>query len=543
MPRPCTSTTGRPPAPASRWCIRTVAPVRSRTGVHTACQHRRSVGHRPTVGRVARVVVVGAGLGGLAAAARLAATGHRVTVLEQAPEVGGKLGWFTRDGHGFDTGPSLVTLPQVFRDLFAATGAPLEDVLDLVRLDPAVTYRFADGTRLAVPGHLADIPAAVQAALGSGAQWSAFLDRAQRMWEITEQPFLRSPLQGARTLARLARSVDDVRTVAPWSSLRGLGARYLTDPRLRVLLDRYATYSGSDPRRAPAALATVPYAEQAFGSWYVRGGLRRLALAVAERAADRGAVLRTSTPVTRVLVEGGRTTGVQLADGQRVPADVVVADADAAALYDRLLPRDAPVRRARATLARATPSSSGFVLLLALRGRTPDLAHHTVLFPDDYDAEFDGLFTAPRPLADPTVYVSAPDDPATRPDEDSESWFVLVNAPRHEPGRGVDWDVPGLADAYADRVLAVLARRGLDVRDRVRWREVRTPADLARATGSVGGSIYGTSSNGARAAFLRPANASPLPGLYLVGGSAHPGGGLPLVTLSAEIVAGLVGPA
>ena len=486
---------------------------------------------------MARVVVVGAGLGGLAAAARLAAAGHTVTVLEQAPEVGGKLGWFARDGHGFDTGPSLVTLPQVLRDLFAATGAPLDDVLDLVRLDPAVTYRFADGTRVAVPGDLAGVREVL------GPEWSALLDRAGEIWRATEQPFLRSPLQGARTLARLARSADDVRTVAPWSSLRGLGAQYLTDPRLRVLLDRYATYSGSDPRRAPAALATVPWVEQAFGSWYVRGGLRRLALAVAERAAQCGAVVRTSTPVTRVLVEGGRTTGVQLAGGERVPADAVVVNADATALYDRLLPADAPVRRARATLARATPSSSGFVLLLALRGRTPDLAHHTVLFPDDYDAEFDGLFTDPRPLADPTVYVSAPDDPATRPDEDSESWFVLVNAPRHEPGRGVDWDAPGLADSYADRVLAVLARRGLDVRDRIRWREVRTPADLGRATGSVGGSIYGTSSNGARAAFLRPANASPLPGLYLVGGSAHPGGGLPLVTLSAEIVAGLVGPA
>jgi phytoene desaturase len=504
---------------------------------------------------MARVVVVGAGLGGLAAAARLASAGHAVTVLEQAPQIGGKLGWYARDGHGFDTGPSLVTLPQVFEDLFAATGDPLHQVLDLQRLDPAVAYRFADGTTTAVPGRLADIAARLDDDLGagSGAQWSALLARAEAMWAATEQPFLRSPLAGAATLARLARDVAGLRTIAPGRTLRGLGRSYLTDPRLQVLLDRYATYSGSDPRRAPAALLTVPWVEQAFGSWYVRGGLRRLPEAVAGRAAERGAVVRTGCAVEEVLVEGGRAAGVRLADGSRVPADVVVCNADAGALYGRLLPRQAPVRRVRAALRRVTPSSSGLVLLLALRGRTPGLAHHTVLFPADYDAEFDALFgvggrggrgrSPKRPVADPTVYVSAPDDPATRPDEHSESWFVLVNAPRHEPDGGVDWTAPGLADACADRVLATLADRGLDVRDRVRWRVVRTPADLARETASPGGSIYGTSSNGARAAFLRPANASPLPGLFLVGGSAHPGGGLPLVTLSAEIVAGLVGPA
>jgi phytoene desaturase len=490
------------------------------------------------------VVVVGAGLGGLAATARLAAAGHAVTVFERSDGIGGKLGRFTRDGHVFDTGPSLVTMPHLLAELFAATGTSLEAAVDLVRLDPAVSYRFADGTRLAVPGRLEDIPGALDAALGDGAgrEWTALMERAAVMWEVSEQPFLRTPLDGARTLARLARRPAEVAAVAPWQTLRGLGARHLTHPHLRTLLDRYATYSGSDPRRAPAVLATVPYAEQRYGSWYVRGGLYRLAESVAAQALSHGAVLRTGCAVRRVVTAGGRASGVELDGGEVVPADVVVSDADAAALYADLLPPDRRTRRVRRDLSRATPSLSGFVLLLALRGRTPGQAHHTVLFPEDYDAEFDAIFgAAPRPVADPTVYVSAPDDPALRPDEDSESWFVLVNAPRHVPGRGVDWDTPDLADRYADAVLAVLARRGLDVRDRLRWCEVRTPADLERDTGSVGGSIYGTSSNGARAAFLRPGNASPVPGLFLVGGSAHPGGGLPLVLLSAEIVAGLVG--
>ncbi|TFV52558.1 phytoene desaturase family protein [Blastococcus sp. TF02A-35] len=499
---------------------------------------------------MARVVVVGAGLGGLATAARLAAAGHAVTVLEQAAGIGGKLGRLDVDGHSFDTGPSLVTLPQVLRDLFAATGARLEDSVDLVRLDPAVAYRFADGTRLSVPGRAEEVPRALDEALGDGAgrQWDALMERAAAMWRISEGPFLRSPLAGAATLARLARRPSDVATVAPWQSLRGLGRQHLRHPHLRTLLDRYATYSGSDPRRAPAVLATVPYAEQAFGSWYVRGGLHELARAVLDRAVAHGAVPRTGCAVDRMLVEGGRASGVQLADGERVPADVVVSGVDAAALHGRLLPDDRRTRGVRRDLGRATPSLSGVVLMLALRGRTPGLAHHTVLFPDDYDAEFDAVFGVgrhagrPVPVADPTVYVSAPADPALVPDEDSESWFVLVNAPRHDPEGGVDWDSPGLADRYADEVLGVMARRGLDVRQRIRRRVVRTPADLERDTGSVGGSIYGSSSNGSRAAFLRPSNASPVPGLFLVGGSAHPGGGLPLVTLSAEIVAGLVGP-
>ncbi|MFY0406431.1 phytoene desaturase family protein [Solicola sp. PLA-1-18] len=494
---------------------------------------------------MSRVVVIGAGLGGLAAAARLAASGHDVTVLEQAARVGGKLGTHERDGFVFDTGPSLVTMPHLLRELFDDTGGPLEDVLSLRRLDVACRYRFPDGTVLDLPGDLDAVPAALDAALGdgTGAQWSAFLDRAERIWDATHEAFLESPI-GPRDLLRLSRRVGDLRTVAPWLSLRALGAQYLTDPRLRMLLDRYATYTGSDPRLAPAALATVPYVEQAHGSWYVDGGLVRIAEAVRDRAVERGAVVRTSSEVSQVLVEQGRATGVRLVSGEELPADVVVANADATQVYGHLVPGSGGADRAR--LSRATPSLSGFVLLLALDDAGPDPVHHRVLFAEDYDAEFDAVFGLggpPRPVARPTVYVSAPDDPAVVPGPGTAAWFVLVNAPRHEVVGGVDWDTPGLADSYADQVLAVMADRGLDVRPHVRWRHVMTPADLERATLTPGGSIYGSSSNGARAAFLRPPNASGVRGLFLVGGSSHPGGGLPLVTLSARIVASLVGPA
>jgi phytoene dehydrogenase-like protein len=191
-------------------------------------------------------------------------------------------------------------------------------------------------------------------------------------------------------------------------------------------------------------------------------------------------------------------------------------------------------------------SLSGFVLMLALDDVPHEPRPHRVLFTGDYDAEFDAVLgrgAQRRPVDDPTVYVSSPDDPTMTPDDRSQGWFVLVNAPPHDPRGGMDWDASGLADSYADHVLATMAARGLDVRQHVRWREVRTPADLERATWSGGGAIYGSSSNGARSAFLRPSNRSPVPGLYLVGGSAHPGGGLPLVMMSARIVSDLVGPA
>ena len=486
--------------------------------------------------------MVGAGVGGLAAAARLAALGHDVTVCEAQQQVGGKLGVYERDGFRFDTGPSLLTMPQVFRDTFEATGG-WPSGLAFEPLEPTARYRFADGTGFDATSDLSALCARLDEALGAGSgdDWRRFTARAERIWEATRGPFLESPLHGLRTMAGLAlRQPRDIVAIAPGQTLRGLGRRYLRDPRLRLFLDRYATYTGSDPRRAPAALAVVPYVEQAFGGWYVPGGLRVLGDALLHRAVDRGARVRLGTRVTRITTSAGRACGVELEGGEMVPADVVVANVDATTVYGSLVRAPRTARR----LARATPSLSGFVLLLAVRGRTPGLAHHNVLFPADYDAEFDAVFGDPaRPVDDPTLYISAPNDPALRPDG-HEAWFVLVNAPRHGTGPGaIDWLAPGLASSYAERLIDLLGERGLAVRDRVLWSEVISPADLEERTGAVGGAIYGTSSNGASAAFLRPANRSPVKGLFLVGGSSHPGGGLPLVTLSAQVVAGLIGPA
>ena len=484
-------------------------------------------------------MVIGGGVGGLAAAVRLAAGRHTVTLCEQSDRMGGKLSEHAQDGFRWDTGPSLLTMPQVLEELFAATGVSAHARLTLRRLDASARYRFADGTVVDPAADVSDFCARLDDALapGSGDDWRRLLERAAAMWRTVEQPFLRSPLRGARTLLRLAAG-GGVRTVAPHRTLRGLGRHHLRDPRLRMVLDRYATYTGSDPRRAPATLAVIAYLEQTFGSWYVDGGLYRIVEALVERATDLGVDLRTHADVASIVVEQGRVAGVRMATGEALRSDVVVANADAEHVYADLLPRRAAARPLR-RLRRAARSLSGVAILLGLRGTTPGAAHHTVLFGRDYDAEFDAIFGRHAvPVADPTVYLSVPQDFGVAPAGD-EAWFVLVNAPPHG---AVDWRC-GRALDYPDHVLAVLAERGCDVRDRIVSRTVVTPHDLQQRTRSPGGAIYGTASNGPRSAFLRPANVSPVPGLYLAGGSSHPGGGLPLVMLSAMIVADAIGPA
>ena len=499
---------------------------------------------------MANIVVIGAGMGGMSSAARLAALGHSVTIFEQSDTWGGKLGEETWDGHRFDTGPSLLTLPAVYRDLFLKTGRPLEESIDLVELDTAFRYQFADGTVLKMPGAgVGTCATAIGDVLGgaSGDQWRAFLKRAASMWAVTRQPFLERPLDGMRSLLAMSWRLGDVKTIAPQRTLRSLAQHYFTDPRLVTLVDRYATYSGSDPRQAPAALATIPYVEETFGAHHVRGGLRELGRALYDRCVALGVTFQFGSAVEHIVVDTA-VKSITTTDGQSVTCDIVIANVDAHVVYHQLLEDTLPaVRKAQHKLTKVTPSLSGFVINIALDEVTPGLEHHNVFFPENYDDEFDCIFgvgKSARPIPDPAIYICNPHDDRMAP-AGKESWFVLVNAPRHvedkSQGAGVNWNDSELVESYTNNIGNRLSDRGLDISSRILWSKTISPAELARRTGAPGGSIYGTSSNGMRAAFLRPANITDIPGLYLVGGSSHPGGGLPLVAMSAEIVSGHIG--
>jgi phytoene desaturase len=475
-----------------------------------------------------RAIVVGAGVGGLAASIRLAAAGHDVTVLERNPMVGGKLATLQEAGYTFDLGPTLLTLPQVFDELFQLAGTTLADEVELVRLDPQFRYRWPSGSTLEVPDDSAALPAALDAfSPGAGAEWQRFAAHTAKIWETSERTFLAGPMDSAFSLLSRMRSPLDLARIDGNRTLAKSASAHFDDPRLRQLVGRYATYTGSSPFSAPATLSCIPHIEQSFGCWHVLGGLGRLRDALERVAGALGVEIRLGVDVGRIDTEGRRTTGVELADGGAEQADIVVANVDAAHLYTDLLPSPKEAKQ----LDQAKPSTSAFVICAAVRGRTEGIAHHNVFFSLHDQQEFRFLEAGQMPI-DSTVYacVSSVTDPTMAP-PDGENWFMIVNTP---PAIGIDRKI------MTAGVLNRLAERGVDLRTRIDFTRTLVPADFEARYRAIGGSIYGTSSNGKKAAFQRPNNVGPVDGLYLVGGSSHPGGGLPMVAISARIVADLV---
>ena len=492
-----------------------------------------------------KVVVIGAGMGGMMSAARLAKAGHEVSLYEASDRVGGKLHTEWIGKVAFDTGPSLLTLPAVYKDFFQRTGKHLGLMCEIKAVDPSFDYRFADGTSVKF-ANLSRYQTLnnLREAYGEDVarQWDQIMRRAEKMWDVSREPFIENELRSPLSLLKRVSLLRDLKIIAPWKSLRDLATEELPDQHLRFILDRYATYSGSDPRKAPAVLASIAFVEECFGAWHIKGGLGTLATLVHERAEKVGVTFHLSSPVASINIAKGKATGITLENGELIAADAVIANADASLIYNTLITgKIRKIKRVRKNISKADPSLAGFSLLLAMRkDESTPLNHHTVLFPKDYDAEFDAIFTHKKPVAEPTIYICAPGDDAMSKDETLESWFVLVNAPAHG-AHSFDWSDPEFARNYANTIIDQIEARGIAVRSRLESLTFRTPADLEAAVRAPGGSIYGTSSNGAKAAFMRAKNRSPIKGLYCVGGSAHPGGGLPLVGLSAEMVANAVG--
>ncbi|MBF9143129.1 1-hydroxycarotenoid 3,4-desaturase CrtD [Hymenobacter properus] len=484
------------------------------------------------------VAVIGAGIAGIAAAARLAVAGHPVTVFEAGPTFGGKMHQFTLPGgYRFDAGPSLFTLPQLVDDIFRLAGRNPAEYFRYERLDPITHYFFADGTRLHAWADAAQFAAEVQAKLGTPAtEVTRFLQRAGRAYDATAGTFLHKSLHKAGTYL----SPETLKAVAALPQLGLLGTMHQRheqafgqDPRLVQLFDRYATYNGSDPYQAPATLSMIPHLEHGIGAFYPEGGIYAIAESLVRLAEEFGVKFRYNEAVEEIIVAEKRVTGLRTAH------DVydfgrVVSNMDVVPTYRRLLPgQPAPER----TLSQPR-SSSALIFYWGISRAFPELDVHNIFFSTDYKAEFDAIFQQKTVADDVTVYVNitSKKTPTDAP-PGHENWFVMVNVP-HDQGQ--DWA------ALTQKTRAAVLRKlnqalGTDVAPLIAAEKVWTPPGIAADTSSFGGALYGSSSNNALAAFLRHPNFSGrLEGLYFCGGSVHPGGGIPLCLLSAKIVSTLI---
>jgi 1-hydroxycarotenoid 3,4-desaturase len=489
-----------------------------------------------SVERGADVLVIGAGIGGLAAALALAARGVSVRVLEAGPRPGGKAGTVELDGVRVETGPSVLTLPEVFGGLFARAGVRLDDVVGLRRLDPGFRYHYADGCALDVAHDPHHTLANVRSVLGGVAEGelASFLDYSRSIWESAAPNFVEGPAPTWAAMVGLAlRHPRAVAAIDPMRSMAGGIDRHVREPHLRMLLRRYATYNGSDPRSAPATLNCIAHVELSLGGYGVQGGISALVSAMAAAIEARGGVIECGVPVERVVVRDGVAGGVELTGGGLRLGRAVVVNADAGWLRHGGLP-DA----GRYLPAAAAPSMSGWTGVLRA-ARLADRRPHEVLFPADYDAEFADIFDRDRPPVAPTVYLCAQERcHGLTGWPDAEPVFAMANAPA-EPERGARapevWTT--LAAAMEHRIRA--AGRWSEG-DALVWR--RTPADLAAEFPGSRGAIYGAASNDRFAAFKRPPNrVRGMRGLYLASGSAHPGGGVPMAGLSGLAAADCLG--
>ena len=482
-----------------------------------------------------RAVVVGAGLGGLAAAVALSIGGVEVSVLEAHDRVGGKLRQLEVAGRSIDVGPTVLTMPDVLEKLFDDAGASLSEYLELIPLSVLARHHWADGAWLDLFSDRQKTATAIEAMAGTreAAGYLRFCAYAERMLGALEQPFIRSPAQGLFGMIR-SMGVDGMRRMAGvdwrrtmWRALPD----FFTDPRLRQLFARYATYTGSSPMAATATLNLVAAVEQR-GVYAVAGGMARIAESLATLATRLGVSIHCGCPVRSLLVEGGRCRGVMAGD-TLIAADVVVFNGDPTALTSGLLGSD--VRQVVAPIRPSQRSLSAFTLALVGRATGRPLTRHNVLFSRDYEKEFRELQQGRVPQ-DPTVYLCAQDrvDSPRTGESSEERLFALINAPPcGDDGR---WSQEE-SDECKKRILARIRQAQIELSFAAQNLRATDSAEFARLFPGSGGALYGRATTGWLSPFRRGGARTKLPGLYQAGGSVHPGAGVPMVILSGGFAA------
>ncbi|MDX9906895.1 MAG: 1-hydroxycarotenoid 3,4-desaturase CrtD [Bacteroidales bacterium] len=483
-----------------------------------------------------KVAVIGAGIGGIAVAVRMALKGYRVDVFEKNSYPGGKMAEIRHGGYRFDTGPSLFTLPGLVSELFKLAGESMDDHLPYRKLDETCRYFFHDGmviNAFSTPERFAE---ELQRKAGEDpARVLKYLSDSRKIFELTDPVFISNSLhlKGNYLKTPFLKAFLQLYRLKPFSTLHRVNSNYFRHGNTVNIFDRFATYNGSNPYFTPATLMVIPHLEHNTGAYFPEKGIYGIASALAELAGRAGVDFYYNCKVDEILVNNGRVSGVSVSGQGKIEYDMVVSDADIWFIYRHLLKQKPFPEK----WFRHERSTSALIFYWGMKTQSENLGLHNILFAKDYKEEFGCLFNKKVIHDDPTVYLFI-SSKMVKDDAPGgcENWFVMINTPEN---CGQDWDSM-ITAARAKIGEKILRMTGIDAGLYRQFEFVMDPRGIEEKTASYRGSLYGNSSNSMFAAFRRHPNFSGIKGLYMVGGSVHPGGGIPLCLSSAKIVSGMI---
>jgi phytoene desaturase len=483
-----------------------------------------------------KAIVIGSGIAGLAAALRLRKQEFEVEVFETNAHAGGKLHVLKDNGYRFDYGPSLFTMPQLVDELFELFDEKPENHFSYIRKDTVCNYFWEDGTQFSFPANKdAFVDAASDKFNTPKQRIRKYINSNALKYDNTASIFLEKSLHKLGTAfdSKVAKALLKITRYDLLNSLNKVNEKHFDNPKLVQLFNRYATYNGSSPYRTPGIMSMIPHLEMHYGAFLPKGGMHEISQSLYRLAVEKGVKFRFNERVDKIEHINGKATTVVTAENV-YPADLIVSNMDIYSTYQHLLSDITPPKH----IMKQERSSSALIFYWGLKRSFPELELHNILFSEDYQKEFDHIFEKNDISDDPTVYINitAKDEPKDAP-EGCENWFVMVNVPANT---GQDW--VKLKKAVREAVIAKVNRvLKVDLEDLIQTEQILDPIRIEADTSSHQGSLYGTSSNSKMAAFLRHPNfSSKLKNMYFVGGSVHPGGGIPLCLYSAKITSELI---
>lgn len=483
-----------------------------------------------------KVAIIGAGIGGISTAIRLAHKGFEVSVFEANSYAGGKLSSFDLNGYRFDAGPSLFTLPNLVEELFELVGKNPKEYFEYIMLPDICHYFWEDATKLTAWAENERFAKEVEDVTGEPAQKIIdFLKDSAFKYEVLDGLFLQDSLHkfSTWTSAKALKGYLNLPKLGIFGTMNDANEKLFKNPKIVQLFNRYATYNGSDPYQTPATLNIIPHLEYNIGAFFPKKGMVSITNSLVKLAEDLGVQFFYESKVEEILVEKDKVSGIRYSNISEKSIskafDVVVSNMDVTPTYRKLMPNQKHPDR----LLNQPKSSSGVIFYWGIKTQFAELGLHNIFFSDDYQKEFNTMFQEKTITQDPTIYINItsklkPDDAP----KGCENWFVLINAPANE---GQNWDKI-IADTRQNVIQKVSRMLGENIADLIECEEILDPRTIESKTSSAQGALYGNSSNNRYAAFLRHANfSSKIKNLYFVGGSVHPGGGIPLAISSAKI--------